>query len=418
MSARSARGLSRRALLGGAGAALCGAPLAARVSPATMTSLVEPGYQPAERDEVGLWRSLERLEEDLAASNILFEAPALHAYSLGIMRNLLGAQMRDFRLYLVHDPAMNAAVLPNGLVFVNSGLLVRMRSEAQYAAVLGHESGHYLRKHTLARIRDRKAKSAVMAFVTAGASVSAGAVYLGGGPYAGASSRSIVDMANSINAGLALSLFSFSRENEMEADAFGVKLMERAGYPPAAASDIWAQVIEEQRSSAASLGKRYRDRTLAATSTHPATESRMVDLAASAREIAAPGRVYDDRRTAWTAAIAPFRGALLAEQIALNDAGASLYVIEGLAQDGWDGTLHYWRGEALRLRDLPGDAAQAGASYAAAVACADAPAEAWRAHGYHLLKTGDVAGRVALRRYLALKPDAADAAMVRFALAR
>jgi regulator of sirC expression with transglutaminase-like and TPR domain len=53
------------------------------------------------------------------------------------------------------------------------------------------------------------------------------------------------------------------------------------------------------------------------------------------------------------------------------------------------------------------------------VTLADAPPEAWRAHGYALMKTGkQPQAYPALNRYLALKPEAADAAMIRFALAQ
>jgi regulator of sirC expression with transglutaminase-like and TPR domain len=79
--------------------------------------------------------------------------------------------------------------------------------------------------------------------------------------------------------------------------------------------------------------------------------------------------------------------------------------------------LRYYEGEAYRLRDEEGDADRAATSYAAAVAFTDAMPEAHRAHGYAQLKKGDVeAGRRALSRYLELRPDASDAAMVRFTL--
>jgi regulator of sirC expression with transglutaminase-like and TPR domain len=69
------------------------------------------------------------------------------------------------------------------------------------------------------------------------------------------------------------------------------------------------------------------------------------------------------------------------------------------------------------LRDESGDAQRAAESYAAALQFPDAPAEAYRAHGYAQLKSGNVEeGRRALARYLELRPDAADAAMVRFSL--
>ena len=56
-------------------------------------------------------------------------------------------------------------------------------------------------------------------------------------------------------------------------------------------------------------------------------------------------------------------------------------------------------------------------AYAQAVQFDNAPPEAYRAHGYALLKSGQADdGRRALNKYLELRPDAADAAMVRFSL--
>ena len=98
----------------------------------------------------------------------------------------------------------------------------------------------------------------------------------------------------------------------------------------------------------------------------------------------------------------------------LNDPGASLYVIRNLAKDGWNGLLRYYEGEVWRLKGGKGDDALAGRSYAAAIRYPDAPPEAWRAHGYQLLKEGrSEEGKAALNRYLALAPRAPDAAMVR-----
>ena len=110
---------------------------------------------------------------------------------------------------------------------------------------------------------------------------------------------------------------------------------------------------------------------------------------------------------------------LLEEQVKLNDPGASLYLLQSLAQDGWDGQLRYFEGEVYRLRGDAGDDVRATQAYAAAVAFANAPAEAYRAHGYAQLRAGErEAGRQSLSRYLQLAPQAADAEMVRFSLSQ
>lgn len=308
-------------------------------------------------------------------------------------------------------------MFPNGMMIVQTGLLARIRNEAQLAAVLGHEAGHYLRRHSIARLRSTERKTAVMAFVSAGAGAMAGVSYA-----YGANGNNWISLANSINSGIYASIFSFSREEESEADAFGLRLLDEAGYSPDAAASMWSQLRDEQRASAAARGKRYRDGSRSAFSSHPPTETRMLDLTASAKEMSAvfvTGRTYRNGRDDWLRAVQPIRALLLEEQIKQNDPGASLYLVNALASDGWDGTLKFFAGEAFRLRDAPGDAASAAQAYAAAIEMPDAPAEAWRAHGYAMIKAGHADdGRRALARYLELRPNSSDAAMVRFSLAQ
>jgi predicted Zn-dependent protease len=322
------------------------------------------------------------------------------------MERLLGRPAPDLRIYLMHDATFNAAMFPTGMMLVHTGFMARTRNEAQYAAVLGHEAGHYFRKHTLQQFRSVRTRSAVGAVLTTGI----GAAGLGIGSW--------VEMAYGINVALVLSMFQYSRAMESEADAYGISLMSKSGYLPVAAADVWRQLIEERKQSARHRNKRYNDRADSIVSTHPPTDDRMRDLADTAEHLRTAGSAANfDGRRQWQAAIMPFMPVLLDEQVRRNDPGASLYLVASLAQDGWTGQLHYQQGEIYRLRAAPGDGPKAAAAYAAAVQLPDAPPEAWRAHGYALLHAGRAEeGRDALARYLALSPDARDAGMVRFTM--
>jgi predicted Zn-dependent protease len=212
-----------------------------------------------------------------------------------------------------------------------------------------------------------------------------------------------------------LTLAAYSRELEAEADAMGVRLLAENGLDPEAMPAVWRQLIGELDASAALRRRHRRPHSLLAT--HPAPESRMRDLALAASEVKEAGRTYDRGRDRWLAAIGPHRQRLLDDQVKLNDPGASLYIVRSLAADGWNGLLHFYEGEAWRLRGRRGDAETAAQNYARAVTFPDAPPEAWRAHGYALLAAGRrEEGRAALSRYLQLAPRAADAPMVRYTL--
>jgi predicted Zn-dependent protease len=383
----------------------------AKVLPFELTPVVTPGYAPSEEDERGLWQSCGQIEEALAASNLRMTDPAHNEYLSGVMQRLLGDQAKTIRVYLMRQPDFNASMFPNGMMIINSGLLARVRNEAQLAAVLGHESGHYLRRHTLQNWRSVRSTSAVMAFVSV-------ATF----PLMGYTGLNWYGVASAINSSLLLSVFSFSRELESEADAYGLKLLADAGYPPNAASEVWSQLIEERKASAEVRRKKYRDRANSALSTHPPSRDRMEDLGQTGAEVArlkgAEAR-YDDRRAGFVAAMAPIRSMLLEEQVKLNDPGANLYLIESLAKDGWDSLLRYYEGEVYRLRDEAGDLDRANAAYKEAVQSTDAIPDAFRAYGYCQLKNGSrEEGRAALARYLELRPDAKDAEMVRFTLGK
>jgi predicted Zn-dependent protease len=404
MSCGTCRALSRRSLLVGGGvaaASLTTGMAEARVLPRDMVPLVGPGYRPTEKDEQGIWQLMDRAEEEISGSNLLIQDPKLTGYLRDLIGTVGGPAAKDFRIYLAHIPDFNAMMFPTGFAVVFSGLLLRMRNEAQLAGVIAHESGHFLRRHMIRSWRDERRKTDIFAIaaMAAGVGGAAGGVYLG-------------DYVQLAQLGTILSLFQYSRTMEAEADAIGARNLAAAGYAPVEMANIWQQLIGEEDASARYRRKRRRRGSL--FDTHPSDQSRMVDLRADAAEVTEPGKRYETGRERYLAAIASIRPMLLDDQVKLNDPGASQYLIETLAQDGWNGLFRFYEGEVWRLRNRHGDDARAALSYAAAVAYPDAPADAWRWHGISLMKAGRSAeAKTAFTRYLTMKPDAADAAWVR-----
>ncbi len=396
--------ISRRSLLvggGAAAAALATGVAQARVLPKDMVPLIGPGYQPTDRDELGLWQEMRRVEEEVAGSNLLIQDPQLTGYLKGLIGRVGGPAAQDFRIYLAHIPEFNAMMFPTGFAVVFSGLLLRMRNEAQLAGVIAHESGHFLRRHQIRSWRDMKRKTDILAIGSMLAGIGGGAA----GVYVG-------DYVQLAQLGAIMSLFQYSRSMEAEADAIGVKLLAENGYPPIEMANVWQQLIGEETASARYRRKHRRRGSL--FDTHPSPDSRMADLKLSAAEVTVAGKAYDSGRDRYLSTIGPIRAMLLDDQVKLNDPGASQYLIDTLAKDGWNGLLRYYEAEIWRLRNRRGDDLRAAQGYAASVAYPDAPADAWRWHGISLMKAGRTGeARAAFTRYLTMKPDASDAAWVR-----
>ena len=397
--------LNRRSLLVGGGVAaatLTTGVAQARIRPADMQPLIGPKFRPTDRDEIGLWQQMARVEEEVAGSNLLIKDPEVIRYLQNLIGTVGGPAAKDMRIYLARIPEFNAVMFPSGFAVIFSGLLLRMRNEAQLAGVIAHESGHFLRRHMIRMWRDMRRKTDLFAIGAMVAGVAGGATGVNTG-----------DITQLAQLGTILSLFRYNRVMEAEADAMGARLLAENGYPAIEMSNTWEQLIGELNASARHRRKR-RERHVGLFETHPSPESRLADLKVSAAEVTVPGRVYDSRRGRYLQAISPIRKMLLDDQVKLNDPGASQYLIETLARDGWNGLLRFYEAEVWRLRNRQGDDQRAAAGYAIAVAYPDAPPEAWRWHGLSLMKEGRQSeARAALSRYLAMQPNAADAPFIR-----
>ena len=222
-----------------------------------MVPLIGPGYRAVDQDEKGLWQLMERVEEEVSGSNLMIQDEGLKRYLGNLIGNVGGPAARDMRIYLARIPEFNAMMFPTGFTVVFSGLLLRMRNEAQLAGVIAHESAHFLRKHQIRQWRDMRRKTDVFSFLAMGAGMAGGVA----GIYAG-------DLIQLAQLGAILSLLKYNRTLEAEADAMGVRLLAEAGYDPMAMSETWEQLIGELDLSA-KYRRKHRDRDFSLFSTHP-----------------------------------------------------------------------------------------------------------------------------------------------------
>jgi predicted Zn-dependent protease len=147
---------------------------------------------------------------------------------------------------------LNAYCMPGGKIMVYSGLVEQLNlTDAEMAAVIGHEMAHALREHSRERISRATAQQLALAGV---------AVLTGAGSGA-------LDMANSV-ASVTFQL-PHSREQESEADTIGLELMARAGYDPNAAVSVWKKMMSAEQGGTPQF-----------LSTHPSPKTRIQDLQA------------------------------------------------------------------------------------------------------------------------------------------
>lgn len=389
----------RRLLATVAGLALAAEATAAdRTSPAPTPAPFAGIYQPQGRDEVGLWREDDESERQLALSPQLIRDEALTAYVKSVLCSAVGSdRCNAVRVYILREPSFNASMSPNGTMRVYSGLLLRVRSEAELGSVLGHEFGHFEQRHTLASHKAWRASNNFMAWAAVLASFSTS-------PYAASS-------FNNTQLSIYGGLYRFKRDQEREADLHGLGYLNASAYRPQAAARVFRNQIGEAEASARvrGLSKPRFDR-IAFFASHPPDAERVNYLTALARPDA---DTRDEGRARYAAAMSNWLPMFLGDQIKLNDFGASEYIIEELAENGWTAPLWCARGDLFRARGAQRDLVNAAEFYAKAVELDPGLADARRGLGLALIKIGRASeGRAALQQYLASKPDAPDAAMI------
>jgi predicted Zn-dependent protease len=338
----------------------------------------------ADTDEGGLWGLMDREEQRVRRSPLTIHDQAFQAYLQDLVCRLAGDHCPDVRVHPVRVPHFNAMMAPNGMMIVWSGLLLRVENEAQLAAILGHEMGHYLERHQIEQMRAARDQAllAQMVGMVGGIGTVVGQI------------------------GLAAGLFAFSREHESRADRMGVRLMVANGYDPHEAVKVWDNLLDEIKVTAGKDAGKTGD----IFDTHPATAERRDELLKLAG--ATTGRTDEDR---FRKAIAPLRFGWIQDEIKRGQYEESVVLFDRmLKHDPNDVQVLYARGEVRRLRGDAGDSELALADLQRASGMPGAPPETFRSLGLIYRKGNDApAAAKAFETYLAQAPQAPDAALVR-----
>ncbi len=209
---------------------------------------------------------------------VLLPDRVVERYIREIGENVLaaaGPQPFEYRFYVVEDRDINAFAAPAGHIYIHTQTILAAENVSELAGVIAHEIGHVARRHIAQNYNRQRNmgigyQAAVLAASIFGGGAAATAAQLGGGLAAAAY------------------LNSFGREAELEADAFAVETMPRAGYDP----NGLVTFFETLRNEAG-------DRPADFLSSHPATADRAqaAEELIAAQPPAAPGlKIHDNGR--------------------------------------------------------------------------------------------------------------------------
>ncbi len=192
----------------------------------------------SERQELDLGA---RYNQEILKQYPRYEDAKLQAYIQRVGERVARSSHRNQLNYvftLVDSPDVNAFALPGGYIYIHRGLLAYLNSEAELAAVLGHEVGHVTARHSVRQ----QSQSTAWGLLGQAAAIGTGV---------GAVGDLTSVMGNAFVRG-------YGRDMELEADGLGAQYLARSGYDPQAMIEV-VKVLKGQedfaRAQAAKRGE-------------------------------------------------------------------------------------------------------------------------------------------------------------------
>lgn len=155
----------------------------------------------------------------------------------------------EWEVFILDSDVLNAFATPGGKVYVYKGLIKYLDNEAQLAGVVGHEIGHADARHSVKQMTKNQGLGIISDMIMGKNSselmklVSVTATNLGG--------------------------LAFSREDEYEADALGVKYLSHTDYDPLEVGGFFEKLINDKQTSGEAIEF---------LSTHPASDNRVANI--------------------------------------------------------------------------------------------------------------------------------------------
>lgn len=234
----------------------------------------------SEQEEIALGR---QTHQEVLQQYKVYEDPDLQAYVQSVGEQLAAKSHRSdliYRFTVLDSKEVNAFALPGGYIYITRGLMAYLNSEAELAAVLGHEIGHVTARHS---VRQYSAAQA------ANVGLIIGSILTGVGQ-TGAQLGQIF--------GTVL-LRGYGREHELEADQLGAEYLARSNYDPQAMMEV-IRVLKNQEELEKKVAKaegREPNIYHGLFATHPDNDTRLKETIASAEKHKSSAATLTGRET-------------------------------------------------------------------------------------------------------------------------
>jgi beta-barrel assembly-enhancing protease len=200
--------------------------------PASAARLMAQSPAPKEEFKFGkadldLLEQVNLLDKRFERDGLVYADDATNAYLQRVGESLLPRDLNLehvlWKFRALRDPLPNAFALPNGSVYVDTGLIALLDNESQLASILAHEITHVLNRHAYLQNRSNRKKILAINIINAVGAWN---------PVGGVAGLAIGIIAAVSPFILVSTIFGYSRDLEKEADLKGEDLMAAAEYPP------------------------------------------------------------------------------------------------------------------------------------------------------------------------------------------
>jgi predicted Zn-dependent protease len=199
-----------------------------------------------------------------------YDDEALQQYVNSVGQRIAAASHRpnlQYTFTVLDSADVNAFALPGGFVYITRGIMAYLNSEAELAAVLGHEIGHVTARHS---VRQQTGATA------AGVGAMVVGILTGSG-----------DLANVAGAAGTALVRGYGRDMELEADRLGAEYLNRIGYAPEEMIDV-VRLLKNQEQLEIQMARQENRQPRVyhgVFSTHPDNDTRLKEVVLAARKV-------------------------------------------------------------------------------------------------------------------------------------